>query len=140
VTVIATSSNGIIINLIHIIAYRIIASGTQKISQKYYSSPITQNINMQVSQRHAISTLLLVLASLSSFSEGFGIGPIRQGFLGSTVSDFAESVNGEVHLETIMEELNQTESNVSIEKEETISPVARMAPPLTYRKFLTMQV
>ena len=88
-------------------------------------------------------TLLLVLASLSSFSEGFGIGPIRVGFLASSVSDIAESVNGEVGSGTIMEEdfnLNETDSMVSIEKEEIISPVAPMAPPLTYRKFLTMQV
>jgi hypothetical protein len=98
---------------------------------------------MQVSQRHAMNTLLLVLASLSSFSEGFGIGPIRQGFLGSAVSDFAESVNGDLHLETIMAEvfsMNQTESIVSIDKDESISPVLPMAPPLTYKKFLTMQV
>jgi hypothetical protein len=90
-----------------------------------------------------MSTLLLVLASPWSFSEGFGIGLIRHRFLGSTVSDFAESVNGEVSLETIMEKsfnLNQTDSIVSIEKEEIISPVLSPAPPLTYIKFLTMQV
>jgi hypothetical protein len=117
--------------------------GVVKLTTHSIPHLIIQITNMQLLQRHATSTLLLVLASLSSFSEGFAIGPIRQGFLGSTVSDITESVNGEVYLETIMEDgfnVNQTESVVSIEKEEFISPTAPMAPPLTYRKFLTMQV
>ena len=75
--------------------------------------------------------------------EAFGIGPLGEGNLKGTVSDFAENVNGEAYLNTILDSSDgfdiddeASESLVS----ESDNMVSDFAKELTYSKFLTMQV
>ena len=85
--------------------------------------------------------LLVLVFLLIRPSEGFLVAPsIRHSpkVLLRSISEFAEAVNGETYLETVLDDaLNYTESDILVSRKEMVSP---FAPPLTYSKFLTMQV
>ena len=87
--------------------------------------------------------LLFFVVMSNSPVEAFGIGPLGEGNLKGTVSDFAENVSGEAYVNTILDSSDgfdiddeASESLVS----ESDNMVSDFAKELTYSKFLTMQV
>lgn len=96
-----------------------------------------------IARRCQIS-LFLVLATLSgSFVSSFGLlnrakTSFRKMSVDNPVTEVAEAVNGDTYLEGIGEVGSSSfEMDFLVSGEDAISP---SAPPLTYQKFLTMQV
>jgi hypothetical protein len=94
-------------------------------------------------RRGQISLVLVLAALSSSLVSSFGIvskakNAPRQMTLDIPLSEIPVTVNGETYLENLVEgadSLNETSLLVSEE-----NSISLNAPPLTYEKFLTMQV